>query len=151
MTDYNFAGIALKSLPGEGDIIQFVNGEWVRRQPIKQKIQRITASLVISSGDVVIDLNVAPRAMLTLDVNITGTLIVIAPSLELDEVQHVSVLVQQGSGGQTIAAYSSNILWPAGGTAPTLSTAAAAVDILAGIADRLTNVIRMVPSLGFTA
>lgn len=133
-----------------GEIIQqtLTGPQW--RKPMKQQVQRILASAVIDSGNVTIDLRVAARAVLTLDTDITGTLTVILPELTSTEVQHVSILVQQGAGGETIAAYSANVLWPAGGAAPTLSTGAGQVDILAGIADGLEGVVRMVPSLGFT-
>lgn len=133
----------------EGDILQLMGGEWVVVQPVKQVQQRLVASAILVGNNATIDFNAGARVFLTLDVNIPGTLTLVAPTLTAQYVQHVTLLVEQGAGGQTINAYSANVLWPAGGAAPVLSVGAGEVDILAGIADGADNVIRMVPSLQF--
>lgn len=134
----------------EGDILQIINGQWTVIQPLLQRQQRLVASAILNAGNATIDFSNGARVFLALDVNITGTLTLVAPAgLTAQFVQHVTLMVEQGAGGQTINAYSANVLWPAGGAAPVLSVGAGEVDILAGIADGADSVIRMVPSLQF--
>lgn len=142
-------GLPVVAAGNEGEILQVMGGQWVVIQPMKQLQQRLVASNILVGNDATIDFNDGARVFLDLDVNIPGTLTLVAPTLTAQYVQHVTLLVAQGTGGQTINAYSANVLWPAGGAAPVLSVGAGEVDILAGIADGADAVIRMVPSLQF--
>lgn len=133
----------------EGYILQVQGGTWVVVQPMQQLQQRLLASNILVGINATIDFNVAARAFLDLDVSIPGTLTLVIPTLPPNYVQHVTLEVRQGTGGQTINAYSANIIWPGGGAAPVLSTGAGEVDMFSGIAEQADNLIRMVASLQF--
>lgn len=124
-----------------------------------QNSQAIPASLDLDAKQVllasalpfpVIDFRIARKATLILDQNIAA-LTIVPPTLSANQAAHCSLVVRQDStGGRTIGAYSSNVLWP-GSTAPTITTDADASDVLAFLVDSDENVIRGMYTQGFPA
>lgn len=102
----------------------------------------IYSQLSNSSGSVTWDANAAPNAELTL-VSGTNT---IAPVLNIVAgLKYILVCVQPSSGSAGTISWPANFKW-AGGTAPTLSSAHSAVDILEFFSDG-TNIYLIAEAL----
>lgn len=106
--------------------------------------------VLLASETSIIDFTAARKVTLVLDQNVAA-LTIVPPALSANQAAHCSLVVRQDSiGGRTIGAYSSNVLWPSG-TAPTITAAANAADVLAFIADGDESVMRGMYTQGFTA
>jgi hypothetical protein len=99
--------------------------------------------------DETVDFTLARQITLTLDQDITE-LTVVPPSVEAENGVHVTFQVKQDVvGNRTIGAYSANVKFVAD-TAPTLSSSAGYVDVWAAYVDGDDDVMRFVPTPGFT-
>jgi hypothetical protein len=98
-------------------------------QPKFKDIREAAGTATLSSGTLTLDMSTGNNFSITLTGNVTTVSITNVPATG----QYVPItleLIQDGTGGRTVTGWS-GVKWP-GGSAPTITATANAVDILAG-------------------
>lgn len=110
-----------------GDITCGGNGI---NQPRLKDIRETPVSVSISSGAITLDLSAGNFFYVSLTANVTSISISNVPAT--GNVAHVILeFTQDATGGRTVTGWPASVKWP-GGTAPTITSAANAVDIISG-------------------
>ncbi len=103
-----------------------------------KKVRESWQSVTISSGAVTFDLSQANNFNVTLNANITSITFSNIPATG-NGTPIVIELTQDATGGRTVAGWPAAVKWP-GGSAPTVTAAANAVDVIAGYVRDATNI-----------
>ena len=101
-------------------------------------IRETWQSVSITSGAVTFDLSQANNFHVTLNANITSITFSNMPATG-NGTPIVIELTQDATGGRTVAGWPAAVKWP-GGTAPTITATAHAVDVIAGYVRDGTNI-----------
>lgn len=96
---------------------------------VYESIAEVSGSSTLGTSSLTLDFSTGNVFEVTLDRNITSIIYANLPSNLL--VPCTIIFTQDATGGRTVTGWAANTKWP-GGTAPTLTTAANAVDIISG-------------------